>query len=85
MPVYPYECTDCHHAWELEQRITDEPATECPSCHQETAKRLIAGNTGFVLKGLVGPGAGTRNGMRRCTTSTTDRGRRCNDKKVYAE
>lgn len=50
MPTYEYLCKNCGHAWEVEQRISADPLTECPSCHQPTAQRQIsAGN--FILKG----------------------------------
>ena len=32
MPLYEYECFVCHHRFERLQRVTDEPATECPAC-----------------------------------------------------
>lgn len=49
--TYEYECTACQHRWETEQKITAEPERECPECHQETARRLISGGVGHVLKG----------------------------------
>lgn len=49
--TYEYVCTACHHEWEESQSISAAPLTECPSCHQSTAKRQISGGTGFVLKG----------------------------------
>ena len=49
--TYDYVCTACGHVWELEQRITAEPARDCPNCHQVTAKRQISGGQGFILKG----------------------------------
>lgn len=49
--TYEYECTSCGHQWEQEQRITAEPEPECPSCREQTAKRLVSGGTGHVLKG----------------------------------
>lgn len=51
MPTYEYACSSCQHAWELEQSIKADPVTECPSCHQQTAKRQISRGTGFILKG----------------------------------
>ena len=52
MPTYEYICTatTCRHAWETEQSIKDDALTECPECHQQTAKRQISA-TSFVLKG----------------------------------
>lgn len=49
--TYEYVCTACHHEWEESQSISAAPLTECPKCHDSTAKRQISGGTGFVLKG----------------------------------
>jgi putative FmdB family regulatory protein len=51
MPTYEYLCSSCHHEWEFEQSIKDDPITECPSCHEATAKRQISRGGGFILKG----------------------------------
>jgi putative FmdB family regulatory protein len=51
MPTYEYACSSCKHEWELEQSIKEDPITECPSCHEATAKRQISRGTGFILKG----------------------------------
>jgi len=51
MPTYEYACSSCHHEWEFEQSIKDDPIKECPACHQGTAKRQISRGTGFILKG----------------------------------
>jgi putative FmdB family regulatory protein len=49
--TYDYVCTACAHVWEAEQRITEAPLTECPTCHAQTAKRQVSGGQGFILKG----------------------------------
>jgi putative FmdB family regulatory protein len=51
MPTYEYACSSCDTAWELEQSIKDDAITECPACHQATAKRQISRGVGFILKG----------------------------------
>jgi putative FmdB family regulatory protein len=51
MPTYEYACSSCDNAWELEQSIKDDAITECPACHQATAKRQISRGVGFILKG----------------------------------
>jgi putative FmdB family regulatory protein len=51
MATYEYECTDCGHTWEKEQKMNDPKTTTCPKCGKETAKRLISGGTSFQLKG----------------------------------
>lgn len=49
MPTYDYAC-ECGHRWEMEQRITDEPAKACPECGEPKARRQV-GAPSFVLKG----------------------------------
>lgn len=49
--TYDYDCTNCGHEWEVEQKITEKPLTTCPKCGKETARRLISGGQGFQLKG----------------------------------
>jgi putative FmdB family regulatory protein len=51
MPTYDYICTKCSHAWELEQRIIEDPVRKCPKCGANTAKRQISSGAGFILKG----------------------------------
>lgn len=51
MPTYDYICTACNHAWELEQRISEDPIDTCPKCTKKAAKRQISGGNGFILKG----------------------------------
>lgn len=48
--IYEYACMSCDHTWEEEQKLSDEPTKMCPSCKENTAKRLIS-KTSFVLKG----------------------------------
>lgn len=50
MPIYEYECTSCHHHFDVLQKISDDPEKKCPSCHQETAIKLVSA-AGFQLKG----------------------------------
>jgi putative FmdB family regulatory protein len=49
--TYDYVCTACAHAWEAQQRITEDALRECPQCHELTAKRQVSGGQGFILKG----------------------------------
>ncbi|NCA18076.1 MAG: zinc ribbon domain-containing protein, partial [Betaproteobacteria bacterium] len=46
MPTYEYECRDCLAAWEMTQKITEEPARSCPKCGHDAAKRLISARGG---------------------------------------
>lgn len=49
MPTYDYECSK-RHRFEIFQKMSDDPVTECPECGAE-AKRLISGGAGFLFKG----------------------------------
>jgi putative FmdB family regulatory protein len=51
MPTYEYACSSCKNEWEFEQSIKDNALTECPKCHQQTARRQISRGGGFILKG----------------------------------
>lgn len=50
MPIYEYNCTNCHHFFDLLQKINDEPEKTCPACLKETAQRLVSA-AAFQLKG----------------------------------
>ena len=49
MPTYEYRCTN-EHRFELFQRMSDPPATECPQCGA-TAERLLSAGAGLIFKG----------------------------------
>jgi putative FmdB family regulatory protein len=48
--TYEYACRACKHAWETDQKITDEPQRICPACGKAEAMRLISKST-FILNG----------------------------------
>ncbi|NMB81215.1 MAG: zinc ribbon domain-containing protein [Ignavibacteria bacterium] len=50
MPTYEYKCLECGHLFEIFQRITEEPVTECPKC-KGNVKRLIGMGAGPIFKG----------------------------------
>jgi putative FmdB family regulatory protein len=50
MPTYQYKCVACNYEFEKEQRITDDPESNCSKCKKKTAKRQIAGSS-FILAG----------------------------------
>jgi putative FmdB family regulatory protein len=49
MPIYEYRCTTCHDDFEVSQKITDAPLSECPKCEGRLEK--LISQTSFVLKG----------------------------------
>ena len=50
MPIYEYQCVDCHHQFDVLQKITDPSPTECPACAKGPVTRLVSA-AGFQLKG----------------------------------
>ena len=51
MPTYDYECDACGHAWELFQKISDDPVKTCPECDKKQARRLFGTGAAIVFKG----------------------------------
>ncbi len=50
MPTYDYQCSGCGQAFEVFQRMSDEPVSSCPDCGA-SARRRISGGAGFIFKG----------------------------------
>ena len=50
MPIYEYECQQCGHRHEVLQKISEDPLTDCPSCHESALKKLVSA-AGFRLSG----------------------------------
>lgn len=49
MPTYEYRCPE-GHAFDLFQRMSDEPGAACPECGS-AAERILSGGAGFIFKG----------------------------------
>lgn len=51
MPIYEYECSQCHQVSDALQKVNDPAPESCPQCGaQHTLSRLVS-RTSFVLKG----------------------------------
>jgi len=50
MPIYAYQCSDCGHAEDVLQRMSDAPLTACPACGKDTYVKQVTA-AGFQLKG----------------------------------
>ena len=60
MPIYEYRCTDCGHQFEVNQRMSDDPLTECPVCQGVIQKVLFAPAIHFKGTGFHNTDYGTR-------------------------
>ena len=50
MPIYAYRCTDCGHEFDVLQKVSDAPLTECPACQRPALTKKVTA-AGFQLKG----------------------------------
>lgn len=54
MPTYEYHCLECKHAFDVYQKITDDPLTLCPVCKKDCLKRGVGG--GNISLRFIGSG-----------------------------
>jgi putative FmdB family regulatory protein len=50
MPIYQYQCTDCGHALEALQKMSDPKLVDCPQCQAPALKKQVTA-AAFKLKG----------------------------------
>ncbi len=49
MPRYDYECTSCHHVFEMRQSFDSDPVATCPDCGNQANRKFHA--VPIVFKG----------------------------------
>jgi putative FmdB family regulatory protein len=69
MPTYEYVCKSCGDRLEVQQRFTDDPLTECPTC--EGPLRKVFGNVGIAFKGSGFYKTDSRGSSGKSSTSTS--------------
>ena len=72
MPTYPYACTACGHAFEVQQSFSDPSLTECPECSGRLRK--VFSSVGVVFKGSGFYRTDSRSGSSGSTSSTASSG-----------
>ena len=50
MPIYDYKCSNCRQEFELIQKLSDKPKTNCPNCEKNSLRKLVSAPS-FRLKG----------------------------------
>lgn len=50
MPIYEYQCTECHHELEALQKMSDPHLSDCPECKKPTLVKKVSA-AGFRLSG----------------------------------
>ncbi|MDR2406209.1 MAG: zinc ribbon domain-containing protein [Deltaproteobacteria bacterium] len=51
MPIYEYECDNCHHVFEINQKVSDPSPAQCPECGKEGGLHKLISHSSFQLKG----------------------------------
>ncbi|MEE8574260.1 MAG: zinc ribbon domain-containing protein [Thermodesulfobacteriota bacterium] len=49
MPIYEYRCSECEKVFEVIQKFSDDPISECKYCSGKVEK--LISQSAFVLKG----------------------------------
>jgi putative FmdB family regulatory protein len=77
VPTYQYACTACEDRLEVVQKFSDDPLTECPSCHGRLRK--VYSSVGVVFKGSGFYRTDSRAESRKAANGAGERGQ--SDKK----
>ncbi len=72
MPIYEYICTECDHAHEALQKLSDDPLLDCPACGQSALKKKISA-PGFRLSGTGWYETDFKSGKQRNLTDSGDK------------
>ncbi len=75
MPLYEYQCNACENKFELRQKFSDPPATECPQCGGEVTK--LISSSAFTLKGGGWYAEGYSNGKKNAEAPACPSGGSC--------
>jgi len=51
MPIYEYECSQCHATSDALQKVNDPAPETCPRCGARNTLSRLLSRTSFVLKG----------------------------------
>jgi putative FmdB family regulatory protein len=81
VPTYQYACTACEDRLEAVQKFSDDPLTECPSCHGRLRK--VYSSVGVVFKGSGFYRTDSRADSRKAADGAGERGQA--DKKEPAK
>ena len=69
MPTYEYACTNCGHRFDVRQRFTDDPISDCPKCGASVRRVLYP--AGVIFKGSGWYATDNRRGSASHTSSTS--------------
>ena len=72
MPIYAYRCSNCGHAQDVLQRMSDPVLTVCPACGQATYVKQVTA-AGFQLKGSGWYVTDFRDGKKAAPAADADK------------
>ena len=72
MPVYEYRCRDCGHEFEIQQSMSDDTLTVCPSCSGDLRKVFSPVGIAFKGSGFYKNDSGSRSGSSKGDGSKGD-------------
>ncbi|MBV8468254.1 MAG: zinc ribbon domain-containing protein [Burkholderiaceae bacterium] len=70
MPIYAYRCSECGHAKDVLQKLSDAPLNTCPACGAEAFQKQITA-AGFQLKGSGWYATDFKGGSGTSATAST--------------
>ena len=69
MPTYSYRCTECDNAFDIQQALSDDSLTECPSCKGKLRK--LFNTVGVTFNGSGFYRTDSRSGGNSTSSSTS--------------
>ena len=71
MPIYTYRCRTCDYEFDKEQRMSEDPLTDCPECGQPQLRKVV-NSVGVVFKGSGFYVTDNRNGSAKSAGAKAD-------------
>lgn len=72
MPIYAYKCRSCEEAFEVKQKFSDDPITDCQICGTQDAVYRVIQPTGIIFKGSGWYVTDSRGNRENLTKKNTD-------------
>jgi len=79
VPTYTYRCTVCSHHFDIVQKFSDDPLTECPECGSPVRKvfqpvGIVFKGSGWYINDSRKPESGASDGEAKAKASTAAKG-----------
>lgn len=83
MPLYTYRCNECGYQFDRQQRMSEAPLTDCPTCNGRV--RRVVNAVGVVFKGSGFYITDSRNGKNASLTTSSSETTTTTDKTASSE